>query len=212
MARFFNITAPAIAAALLLPTAVMAQSALSPTSLLGKASDSALDKLSKPGAFAADDAIRIGLPGPLNKLGGLASMANRAGLTGDITGSLNAAAGAAAAEAKPIFRSAIDNMSVTDMAGVVTGGGTAATDYLKSSAGDEVNAKLAPLVRSALTSAGVFKQSAQLSSLGMTPDTINDYVTQKTADGIFTYIGREEENLRANPLGAAKSVFGILNR
>jgi len=44
----------------------------------------------------------------------------------------------------------------------------------------------------------------------MTDDSINDYVTQKTADGIFTYIGREETALRANPLGAAKSVLGIL--
>ena len=27
-----------------------------------------------------------------------------------------------------------------------------------------------------------------------------DYVTDKTADGIFTYMGREETTLRQNPL------------
>jgi hypothetical protein len=199
-------------AAILLPTAVLAQPSLSPTALLGTASDAALDKLSKPGAFAADDAIKIALPGPTKSLGGLSKFASQAGLTDDLTASLNNAAGAAASEAKPIFRAAIDNMSVSDMAGIATGGGTAATDYLKRSAGSEVNAKLAPLVRSALSSSGVLNQTSQLSSIGMTPDKINDYVTQKTADGIFTYIGREEQGLRANPLGAAKSVFGTLTK
>ena len=204
---------PLAAAALLLPAAALAQP--SPTALLGQASDAALDKLSKPGAFAADEAIRIGLPGSSSKvggvnLGGLSKFATQAAGMPDLTTALNDAAGAAAGEAKPIFRAAIDKMSVTDMAGIATGGGTAATDYLQRSAGSEVNAKLAPLVRSALSSAGVFKQTKQLSSLGMTDDSINDYVTQKTADGIFTYIGREEKALRANPLGAAKSVFGIL--
>ncbi len=81
--------------------------------VLDNASDAALDKLSKPGAFSADDAIRIALPGAKG-LGDMMKLTDRAGLTNDITGKLNRAAEQAASEAKPIFRAAIDRMSLKD--------------------------------------------------------------------------------------------------
>ncbi len=215
MSMFRMITVAAMLTVTAAPAA--AQSMLSPGALLGQASDAALDKLARPGAFAADDAIRIGLPGPLNnspmgQLGGLLKSANQAGLGGNLTNGLNDAAGAAARAAKPIFRSAISKMSPADMAGIIAGGSTAGTDYLQRSAGPEINAKLAPVVRAALSRAGVLKQTSQLSAVGMTPDRINDYVTQKAAEGIFTYMGREETTLRANPLGAARSILGTITR
>jgi len=164
--------------------------------LLGNASDSALDKLSRPGAFSADDAIRIALPGAGKNLSGLMKLTDKAGLTNDISGSLNRAAEQAAAEAKPIFRSAIDKMSLKDMGKIATGGKTAATDYLKT-----------PLVRAALDKTGVLKQTSQLSSLGYDDKKITDYVSQKTSDGIFTYMGREEEKARADPIGTGRAIL-----
>ena len=176
--------------------------------MLGNASDSALDKLSKPGSFSSDDAIRIALPGTSGKgMGDLMKLADKAGLTKDIDGQLNHAAEQAAAEAKPIFRSAIDRMSLNDMGHLVTGGNTAATDYLKKSSGSEILAKLTPLVKAALEKTGVLQQTSQLSSLGMTPDKLTGYVSQKTSDGIFTYVGREETRMRANPLESGKTML-----
>ncbi len=35
---------------------------------------------------------------------------------------------------------------------------------------------------------------------------ITDYVSQKTADGIFTYMGREESTLRKDPIGRGKDL------
>ena len=32
---------------------------------------------------------------------------------------------------------------------------------------------------------------------------LTDYVSNKTSDGIFTYVGREETRMRQNPLGEA---------
>ena len=168
--------------------------------ILRQASDLALDKLSKPGAFAADDAIRIALPGKAKALNDVLKMATQAGLVGDISGDLNNAAGIAASAAKPIFRSAIDKMTLQDAAGVITGGGTGATDYLKRSAGDQVKAQLKPLVRAALGKTGVLAKTQKLAALGVNSDSLVDYVTGKTADGIFTYVGREETQIRANPL------------
>jgi len=132
------------------------------TGLLGNASDSALDKLSQPGAFFADQAIRIALPGTKGNLvqKGL-KFGDKIGVTNDITKSLNDAAGLAAKEAKPIFRSAIDGLSVKDIPGLVSksDGGTR---YLQDSAGSELQAKIRPLVEKALGDVGAFKQLDKL--------------------------------------------------
>lgn len=175
-------------------------------SLLGQASDRALDQLSQPGAFSADAAIRIALPGAA-KLGGLLDLAHKAGVTGDINGSLNRAAEQAAAQAKPIFRAAIDRASFSDAVDIARGGDTGATDYLKKSAGGEVQTQLLPLVRAALQQSGVLQQTTQLSALGLNEDKLTDYVAGKTSDGIFTYVGREETKLRKDPIGAGKSLL-----
>ena len=175
--------------------------------LLGNASDAALDKLSKPGAFSADSAIRIALPGSADKLSGLMKLTDQAGLTNDIGGALNRAAEQAAAEAKPIFRSAIDKASMSDAVGIAKGGDTGATDYLRKTAGADITARLLPLVKAALDRSGVLKQTAQLSSFGMDDAKITDYVAKKTSDGIFTYVGREETTLRKDPIGTGKELL-----
>ncbi|MEP2103294.1 MAG: DUF4197 domain-containing protein [Parasphingorhabdus sp.] len=185
-------------------------------SLLGNASDGALDKLSKPGAFYADKAVRVLLPGPLKNATKILRFTSKAGLTKDITRNLNDAAGKAALEAKPIFRSAIDNMTLTDGVGVVTGGGTGGTDYLRKTSGEELAVKIRPLVEKALGEVGAYKQVeslgslSALSSLGgidLSRDGLTDSVTEQALDGIFSYIGAEETNFRKNPLKKGKKLL-----
>ena len=179
--------------------------------MLGKASDGALDRLSQPGAFSADDAIRIALPGAGKGMGDLMSMAGKAGLggsfAGDINGSLNRAAESAASQAKPIFRAAIDKVSFSDAVGIVRGGNTGATDFLKKSTGGEIKAKLLPLIKAALEKTGVLKQASQLNAFGMDETRLTDYVTGKTSDGIFTYVGREETKARQDPIGTGGALL-----
>jgi hypothetical protein len=180
--------------------------------MLGQASDNALDQLSRPGAFSADSATRIALPG----LGGggstskgindLMNLAGKAGLTGDIDAALNSAAEKAAAQAKPIFRAAINKATMGDALTALRGE-TGATDYLRKSSGAEILAKLQPLVRAALDSSGVLKQTSKLSALGFTDTKLTDYVANKTSEGIFTYVGREETKMRQNPLETGKTLI-----
>jgi len=174
--------------------------------LLDKASDSALDKLSKPGAFAADSAVRISLPGPAGGMSGMGGgmMKMAGGMGGGLTDGLNAAAGQAASAAKPIFRAAIDKMSAQDAMDIAKGGSTGATQYLRKSSGVAIIAELTPLIHDALGKTGVLGQTSKLSAVGMSEDSITNYVAQKTADGIFTYMGREETSLRANPMALGK--------
>ena len=207
----FRLTAIVLIAA----TPASAQQLGSPvTKILADASDKALTKLAQPGAFQADDAIRIALPGPLKKAGGLMKFADQAGLTNGLSKSLNDAAGLAANEAKPIFRSAIGKMTVKGGIGVLSSG-TGGTQYLRDTAGPDLRTRVRPLIVSALGRTGAFAQldrlgsgSKLLGAVGVSRDGLSDSVTDQALDGIYKYIGAEERSVRANPLGAAKGLLG----
>lgn len=176
------------------------------TKLLGNASDSALTKLALPDGFYRDTAIRILLPGTSGKLAKkLLKGGDKLGLTTKLTKSLNDAASLAAGEAKPVFRSAIDGLKITDVPGIVTQK-TGGTSYLERTAGTELGTKVRPLISAALTKVGAFDQLAKLGSagsllgsLGITGDRLTDSVTKQAMHGIFSYMGTEEAALRGNP-------------
>lgn len=182
--------------------------------LIGNASDGALDKLSQPGAFYADTAVRILLPGANGKLAStLFGMGDKLGLTTNLTKSLNDAGGKAAGEAKPVFRAAIDNLRWTDAPALVTRN-DGATRYLQTSAGGVLSSKVSPLIASALESVGAYRQLDQLSkgnqlmaSAGLTRDGLTRSVTEQALKGIFLYMAGEEAALRRNPAGLLKGVF-----
>jgi hypothetical protein len=191
------------------------------TDLLGRASDTSLDRLAQPGAFYDDPAIRIALPlvgGGLGKgLGSALDLGQQFGITDNVVRKLNDAAGAAAREAKPVFRTAIDKLSLADVPGIATQN-DGATQYLQRSAGEELRGKLRPLVDTALGQVGAYRQidalakkSKLLRGAGITRDRLGSSVTDQALSGIFKYIGAEEGRLRANPLGTAGNVLkGVL--
>lgn len=176
--------------------------------MLGEASDRALDRLSQPGAFSADQAVRIALPGMggSGNMGKLMELAGQSGGMADINAQLNRAAEKAAGEAKPIFRAAIDRMTFKD--GVTMArSSTGATDYLRQNTAGEIEAKLIPLVHSALQQSGALSHSAALSAVGMGEDKLTRYVADKTTQGIFTYVGQEETKARQDPIGTGKQLL-----
>lgn len=204
MARWYGM---AVVAAVMVATPAPAKAPkLNLNALLANASDNALTKLEQPGAFYADKAIRIMLPGPAKQLTGVLKFANKLGVGGDINKALNDAASLAAGTAKPVFRNAITQMSFTDGVGIIAKGGRSATDYLQTSSGSVLETQLRPLVLDAMGKTGVFKLFDKLgktpgfSALGLTPDSLTDSVTHQTASGIFLYMGNEEVKLRRNPL------------
>jgi len=189
--------------------------------ILGRATDSALDQLAQPGAFYGDEAIRIGLPliggGAGGALSSVLGGVSKTGLLDGLVRKINDAAGIAAGEAKPIFRGAIDELSFNDVPGIVSRN-DGATQYLRSSAGDELQGKLRPLVDSALGDMGAFEQMDKLGAkhsflglAGISRDGLGGSVTKQGLNGIFSYIGNEEGKLRANPLGKAGGLLkGVL--
>lgn len=188
------------------------------SAILGRATDSALDRLARPGAFYDDEAIRIALPilgrPSSGLLGRLMGAGERLGVLDGITRTINDAAGTAAGEAKPIFRDAIDDLSWTDAPGIVSqsDGGT---QYLRRSSNDRLEGRLRPLVDDALSGVGAYDRFDRLSEkhsfirrAGLDRESINRSVTEQALDGIFAYVGREERAFRANPLGNIGGALG----
>lgn len=190
------------------------------SSILGKASDSALDKLAKPGAFYGDEDVRIALPIIGKRSGGLFGSimrgASKLGVLDDVTRQINDAAGVAAGEAKPIFRDAINGLSFSDAPGIIkqNDGGT---QYLRNSSNDALHLKLSPLVDRALEEVGVYSTFDGLAQkhrfirrAGLNRESINQSVTDQGLDGIFKYVGKEEIAFRKDPLGNLTKSLGDL--
>lgn len=206
-------------AAVAAPHMAMAYQGFSLKGALGDASDSALNKLSQPDAFYDDETVRVRLPEPLRNASKVLRFVGKSGLANDLTKSVNAAAGLAAQEAKPIFRAAIDDLSLSDGVGIATGGDRAATEYLRDTSGEVLREKVRPLVMSALGDVGAFeqldklkdvRQIASLAGADISNEGLADSVTDQAMDGIFSYIGNEEAAFRANPIEKSKGLLGGL--
>ena len=183
------------------------KAAAGPKDILKGATDKALDRVSQPDGFLKDELIRIALPGPLKQVSKAMSLGSRLGLTKDMDMLINRAAEKAAGEAKPLFRAAVDDMSVKDGVDIATGGSDGATQYFRKTSGEAVEDKMRPLIASALADTGALKQLGKLRVPGYSSADLTDYVTEKATDGIFHYIAKEEADLRKNPEKLLKALI-----
>ncbi len=180
---------------------------------LGKAAERVVAQLGRPGGFANDPRVRIGLPGPLGRLNGLLSTLDRAGVTDGLSGKLNAAAEGAVGKALPLLKTAITRMTVTDALGIVTGGDTSATDYFRRAMGPDLQSAMTPVVSKSLSGVKAFqaldtftaKNSLIAGQFGARD--LTGYVTQKASDGVFLYLGEQEREIRRNPLSTGSKLI-----
>ncbi len=133
--------------------------------------------------------------------------------------SLNRAAEEAASHAKPVFVSAITNMSVGDGFKILKGSDTAATAYLRKTTYDPLREKFLPVVREAIEKVDVTSYWNPLVTAynripgvqKQNPD-LDDYVTGKAINGLMLLIADEEIRIRKDPKARVtellKKVFG----
>jgi len=134
---------------------------------------------------------------------------------------MNHAAEQAVAQAKPIFKQALQHMTVSDAKGILTGGDGAGTAYFRQATSIQLAEKFKPVVAATtakLNLASKYNEyagkAAQVGLLSSNEANLNDYVTAKALDGLFSRIADEEHKIRQDPLGQAsslvKKVFGAL--
>jgi hypothetical protein len=200
---------------------------------LAKGTTHAINSLGRDGGFWNNAKVRIPLPGKLEQAGKLARQLGQGAKVDAFELSLNRAAEKAVPQVADIFGDAIRKMTLDDARGILAGGDHAATDFFRRVAGDALAARIHPIVAQATDSVGVTQKykaftsgsggalGGALDSLGAlggkskgghSPLDLDDYVTQKTMDGLFTTIAEQEQSIRQNPAARStdllKKVFG----
>jgi hypothetical protein len=188
---------------------------------LEKGSGVAVDLLGKTDGFFGNEAVKIPLPDSLKKTQKLMRGIGMSKYADELELTLNRAAEAAVPEAKKLFVDAIKKMSVQDAKGILTGGQTSGTDYFKRSTTEQLKVKFLPIVKQATAKVKLAEKYNQYAQKGVQfglikkdQANLDDYVTQKTLDGLFYMVAEEEKKIRQDPVKAGsdiiRKVFGAL--
>lgn len=190
---------------------------------LNKGADHAVSTLGKTDGFLANAAVKIPLPPQLQKIDGLLRRVGMGTQADELVVTMNRAAEAAVPEAKTLLLQAVKDMSVQDAKGILTGSNTAATEYFRGKTSAPLTQKFLPIVQRATAKVGVAQKYDQFASkaaglglLDANQANLENYITQKTLDGLFVMMAEEEKAIRKDPVGQTSkllsTVFGAIGR
>jgi hypothetical protein len=172
------------------------------------ASQRVVGRVGKTDGFWGDPAIRIPLPGPLEQASGPLKAVGASGLVDDLHLKMNRAVEAASPKALDIFSGAVSKMSITDARGILSGPKDAATQYFRRTTSGDLTSAFRPIVDQSLSGVGavsaykaVESKAAALPLVGgnLSGFNLTDFTVGKGLDGLFHYMGVEEEAIRTNP-------------
>lgn len=172
---------------------------------LNKGITEQVSKLTAVDGFYKNEAVKILMPEELQKVDKALRKIGMGSLADEGIKSLNRAAEVAVKEATPIFVSVIKNMTITDAKNILLGKENAATTYLQGTTSEALYSKFNPVVKESIGKVGadviwakiIDKYNSIPLVTKVNPD-INDYVTNKAMDGVFTMIAVEEKDIRTN--------------
>ena len=127
---------------------------------------------------------------------------------------LNRAAEDAAKGAKPIFVGAIRQMSIQDALGILMGEQDAATRYLEKTTYDPLFEAFSPVIKESLDKVEALEYWEKLVTTynriplvqKMNP-RLDNYVTERALDGLFSMVEKEERAIRKDPLKRTSSLL-----
>ena len=141
----------------------------------------------------------------------------------DAEKSMNKAAERAVIKAKPIFVNAITKMSIQDAFGILNGGDTAASNYLRRKTYQQLYNQFKPEVSKTLNQpiyngistqkswtelTGAYNQVARfVPSWNSVNTQLDDYVTQKALKALFEEVKKEESKIRKNPAARVEEIL-----
>ena len=200
----------------------------------------AVKQLGSQNGYLNNNSAKIPLPDNLAKAETLIRNAGGDKIADDLINSMNNAATQAAPQTAEIFMNAIDKMSLTDAQKILSGGNDSATNYFKANTTESLKKMIAPIIQKSMkdnqvasyydTVNNIYKSSVgnitnNSGVMGMAKnfgvdsyipgssnESLDDFVTNKAIDGLFTMIAQKESDIRTNPVSQTtsllKQVFG----
>lgn len=174
--------------------------------VLEDATVKSVDLLSSANGFANDNDVAIPFPPEALKLEQTLRKVGFSSVCDEFSASINLAAESAVAEAKPLFLEAIKNITFADAKKLLNGGNNAITLYLQEKTTPALVSKFNPVVEHHLEQNKATnswnKMVAKYNKLPMVKPVqldLSQHVTQKTIEGLFFYISKEEAAIRKDP-------------
>jgi hypothetical protein len=188
---------------------------------LDTATEIAVNELGQEGGFLDNPQMRIPMPEELAWVEKGLRTAGQEKLADDFVTTMNRAAEQAVPVALEQFQGAIDAMTLEDAQGILNGPEDAATQYFRKHSESGLRKQFLPIVSETTASTGVtsaYKDMTKQVSGGLSGliDTksvdLDEYVTDKALDGLFTMVAQEEARIREDPVARStdllKKVFG----
>jgi len=217
-----NQTAQVLSQSLGNPTSAEIASGLKEALQLGTSASA--ERLNTQNGFLGNAAVKLLFPPEAQKVEKALRSLGLNQLCDNVITSLNRAAEDAVIEAKPIFISAIKQMTISDASSILLGNQSdAATQYFQRVTNDQLSAKFQPIIQSSLAKVGATRNWTEVVSrynqiplvTDINPD-LTSYVTQKAIDGLFMEIAKEELKIRQNVSSRnsilLQKVFGYADR
>jgi hypothetical protein len=183
----------------------------------------AVGMLGKTDGFLGNKEVKIPLPETMKKAEKAMRMFGMGKQADELVLKMNRAAEAAVPEAKALLVDSVKKMSVDDAKAILTGGQDSATQYFKKTTSTAMSEKFLPIVKKATENVQLAQQYNRFAEMGSKyglvkkeQANLEQYVTQKTLDGVYLMMAKEEAAIRKDPVGQAssllKKVFGSLGQ
>jgi len=181
------------------------------------------DQLSAKDGFLGNMAVMILFPSEAQKVESTLRSIGLGSLADNVITSLNRAAEDAANEAKPIFVSAIRQMTIADATNILLGNKDAATQYFKRVTTAQLMEKFSPVISNSLNKVGATKYWGDAATaynkiplVKPVNTNLSSYVAQKAIEGMFIQVAQEElkirDNLSARSTTLLQKVFGYADK
>ncbi|HVO83876.1 MAG TPA: DUF4197 domain-containing protein [Syntrophobacteria bacterium] len=186
---------------------------------LAVATVKAVTEVGRVDGYFGNEAIKILMPERMQKV---AETLNMLGFQKEVDAfvlSMNRAAERAAPKADPYLAQAVKEMTFEDLRRSLKGGDTAVTEYFREKSYSKLYEAFKPEVSASMNEVGVTRSyKAMMERYQSVPFMkpvsldLDQYVTEKSLDGLFTMVGQEEKRIRTDPAAQVtpllKKVFG----
>lgn len=178
-----------------------------------------ISKTSKKGGYSNNPLIRIAIPQKLSKVAATLRKVGLGAFVDKFEVQMNRAAESASVDAKQVFINSISKMSLTDGWNILRGPDDAATQYFKRTTATELTNRFRPIITRSMNNVGFYSDYKKLlkayNALPLTrkPDlNIENYILQKSLNGLFVMVAAEEKKIRHDPAARVtdllRKVFG----
>ncbi len=186
---------------------------------LAVGSERASERAGRLDGYLGNAMIRIVLPHEVQRTASRLRMIGLGREVDELEVAMNRAAEAAAGEAVAVFRNVISGMRPADVFAVLNGPDDAATTYLRQQSENVLRQRYQPIVthhlgqvRATELYVELARRYNQLPLVDPITVDLDDYVTGRALDGLFTLLAEEEQRIRNDPVARTtqllREVFG----